>query len=249
MYFKITALFCFSVLRISSSVLRNYSPNLFHSVFLTIGSKFLGVSECSQQERQQNLLHNFCFWLDLNEANECGSNFIQYLASIDALYLLLYIMQSETNRGCGLRKSFLWPYRIIIKILPTNELLVILVSTTALIKEILIDREKNRRVIIAMARICRRKTEVLLVVEKIILEIIFMLSVVINRYRNTGQFRGFNVEYMRRYRMADRFPQQIEHMSELVEMSDTDCFDNLRLSREAFNRLCYLLRHMGASRW
>ncbi|KAL8485537.1 hypothetical protein ACS0TY_027723 [Phlomoides rotata] len=35
-------------------------------------------------------------------------------------------------------------------------------------------------------------------------------------------------------------------MSELVEMSDTDCFDNLRLSREAFNRLCYLLRHMGA---
>ncbi|KAL8519099.1 hypothetical protein ACS0TY_010147 [Phlomoides rotata] len=34
-------------------------------------------------------------------------------------------------------------------------------------------------------------------------------------------------------------------MSELVEMSDTDCFDNLRLNREAFNRLCYLLRHMG----
>ncbi|KAL8482102.1 hypothetical protein ACS0TY_028306 [Phlomoides rotata] len=111
MYFEITALFCFSVLRISSSVLRNYSPNLFHSVFLTIGSKFLGVSECSQQES-----------------------------------------------------------------------------------------------ILAMARIHRRKTEVLLVVEKIILEIIFMFSVVINRYRNTGQFRGFNVEYMRRYRMADRFP-------------------------------------------
>ncbi|KAL8475444.1 hypothetical protein ACS0TY_028194 [Phlomoides rotata] len=34
-------------------------------------------------------------------------------------------------------------------------------------------------------------------------------------------------------------------MSELVGMSDTDCFDNLRLNREAFNRLCYLLRHMG----
>ncbi|KAL8501910.1 hypothetical protein ACS0TY_021143 [Phlomoides rotata] len=99
--------------------------------------------------------------------------------------------------------------------------------------------------IIAMARICRRKTEVLLVVEEIILEIVFMLSVIINRFRNTSQFWGLNVENVHRYRMADRIPQQIEHMSELVGMSDTDCFDNLRLNREAFNRLCYLLRHMG----
>ncbi|KAL8547109.1 hypothetical protein ACS0TY_006724 [Phlomoides rotata] len=96
-----------------------------------------------------------------------------------------------------------------------------------------------------MARIYRRKTEVLLVVEEIILEIVFMLSVIISRYRNTGQFRGLNVENVPKYRMADRIPQQIEHMSELVEMSDTDCFDNLRLNRDAFNRLCYLLRHMG----
>ncbi|KAL8523756.1 hypothetical protein ACS0TY_013647 [Phlomoides rotata] len=79
-----------------------------------------------------------------------------------------------------------------------------------------------------MARICRRKTEVLLVVEEIILEIIFMLSVIVNRYRNISQFRGLNAENVRRYRMADRIPQQIEHMSELIEMSDTDCFDNLR---------------------
>ncbi|KAL8547439.1 hypothetical protein ACS0TY_006966 [Phlomoides rotata] len=96
-----------------------------------------------------------------------------------------------------------------------------------------------------MARICRRKTEVLLVVEEIILEIVFMLSVIINRYRNIGQFRGLNVENVRRYRMADRIPQQIEHMNELIGMSDTDCFDNLRLNRDAFNRLCYLLRHTG----
>ncbi|KAL8456640.1 hypothetical protein ACS0TY_034757 [Phlomoides rotata] len=52
--------------------------------------------------------------------------------------------------------------------------------------------------IIAMARICWRKTEVLLVVEEIILEIVFMLSVIINRYRNMGQFRGLNVENVRR---------------------------------------------------
>ncbi|KAL8500746.1 hypothetical protein ACS0TY_020363 [Phlomoides rotata] len=34
-------------------------------------------------------------------------------------------------------------------------------------------------------------------------------------------------------------------MSELIGMSDTNCFDNLRLNRDVFNRLCYLLRHTG----
>ncbi|KAL8520718.1 hypothetical protein ACS0TY_011315 [Phlomoides rotata] len=99
--------------------------------------------------------------------------------------------------------------------------------------------------IIAMARIYRRKDEIVLVVEEIIFEIVFMLGVVLNRYKNTCQFWGLNVEHLYRYRMADRIPKQIEHMSELVEMSDTDCFDNLRVNRGAFNRLCYLLWHMG----
>ncbi|KAL8514399.1 hypothetical protein ACS0TY_013492 [Phlomoides rotata] len=45
-----------------------------------------------------------------------------------------------------------------------------------------------------MARICRRKTEVLLVVEEIILEIVFMLSVIVNRYRNIGPMESGNAE-------------------------------------------------------
>ncbi|KAL8480991.1 hypothetical protein ACS0TY_027506 [Phlomoides rotata] len=45
--------------------------------------------------------------------------------------------------------------------------------------------------------------------------------------------------------MADIIPKQIEHMSELVELCDIDCFDNLRMNRNTFNRLCYLLRHSG----
>ncbi|KAL8475443.1 hypothetical protein ACS0TY_028193 [Phlomoides rotata] len=69
--------------------------------------------------------------------------------------------------------------------------------------EVLDERRPISGTIIAMARICRRKTEVLLVVEEIILEIVFMVSVIINRYRNTSQFRGLNVENVRRYRMAD----------------------------------------------
>ncbi|KAL8456868.1 hypothetical protein ACS0TY_034922 [Phlomoides rotata] len=54
-----------------------------------------------------------------------------------------------------------------------------------------------------MARICWRKVEVVLVVEEIIYEIVFMLSVVLNRYRNTGQSRGLNVEHLCRYTIAD----------------------------------------------
>ncbi|KAL8507458.1 hypothetical protein ACS0TY_018123 [Phlomoides rotata] len=80
-----------------------------------------------------------------------------------------------------------------------------------------------------MARICRRKTEIVLVVDEIIFEIVFMLSVILNRYRNMGHHRGLDVEHLLRYRMADRIPQQIEHMSELVDMSDTHCLENLRL--------------------
>ncbi|KAL8470704.1 hypothetical protein ACS0TY_033322 [Phlomoides rotata] len=77
----------------------------------------------------------------------------------------------------------------------------------------------------------------MLVVEEIIFEIIFMLMVVLSRYRNNGQFRGLNVGRLRRYRMADRIPHQIEHMSELVEMSDVDCFDNLlRVVKFSFKR-------------
>ncbi|KAL8522992.1 hypothetical protein ACS0TY_013088 [Phlomoides rotata] len=51
---------------------------------------------------------------------------------------------------------------------------------------------------IAMARICRRKYEVMLVVEEIIFEIVFMLMVVLSRYRNNGHFWGLNVGRLRR---------------------------------------------------
>ncbi|KAL8474230.1 hypothetical protein ACS0TY_030888 [Phlomoides rotata] len=45
--------------------------------------------------------------------------------------------------------------------------------------------------------------------------------------------------------MCDRIPKQIEHMNDLVGLSDTDCFDNLRMNRSTFNHICYLLRQSG----
>ncbi|KAL8550868.1 hypothetical protein ACS0TY_000081 [Phlomoides rotata] len=96
-----------------------------------------------------------------------------------------------------------------------------------------------------MARLCRRKAEIVLVVEEIIFEIIFMLTMLLRRCRNRGRFRISNVQRLSRYRMVDRIPQQLQHMNELIELSDDDCFNNLRMNRDTFNRFCYLLRHNG----
>ncbi|KAL8542899.1 hypothetical protein ACS0TY_003688 [Phlomoides rotata] len=45
--------------------------------------------------------------------------------------------------------------------------------------------------------------------------------------------------------MVDRIPQQLQHLNELTQLSDVECFNNLRMNRDTFNRFCYLLRHSG----
>ncbi|KAG8379263.1 hypothetical protein BUALT_Bualt07G0070400 [Buddleja alternifolia] len=67
--------------------------------------------------------------------------------------------------------------------------------------------------------------------------------------------RGFGnrrrAERVVRYVMADRIPDQVSHMRRIVEYSDTSCVNNLRMNRNAFGRLCYLLEHEDStdSRW
>ncbi|KAL8527143.1 hypothetical protein ACS0TY_005134 [Phlomoides rotata] len=72
-----------------------------------------------------------------------------------------------------------------------------------------------------------------------------MLSMLLSQYKNRRQFRISNASGIRTYKMCDRIPKQIEHMNDLVGLSDTDCLDNLRMNRSTFNRLCYLLRQSG----
>ncbi|KAG8372410.1 hypothetical protein BUALT_Bualt12G0063300 [Buddleja alternifolia] len=45
--------------------------------------------------------------------------------------------------------------------------------------------------------------------------------------------------------MAHRRPDQVSHMRRIVELSDTSCVDNLRMNRNVFGRMCYLLEHVG----
>lgn len=45
--------------------------------------------------------------------------------------------------------------------------------------------------------------------------------------------------------MVHRIPKQIEYLDSLINLSDVDCLDNLRMICAAFSKLCYLLQHVG----
>ncbi|KAL8528471.1 hypothetical protein ACS0TY_006049 [Phlomoides rotata] len=80
---------------------------------------------------------------------------------------------------------------------------------------------------VSMVRLCQKKAEIVLVVEEIIFEIIFMLTILLNRRRDRSRFRVADVQRIVRYRMVDRISQQLEHLNELTQLSDVDCFKNL----------------------
>lgn len=48
-----------------------------------------------------------------------------------------------------------------------------------------------------------------------------------------------------RYNMFSRMPAQVAHLRRIINISDVDCIGNLRMSRNAFSRLCYLLENVG----
>lgn len=48
-----------------------------------------------------------------------------------------------------------------------------------------------------------------------------------------------------RYSMIERIPYQVQEMERLVGNYDTNCFDNLRMDRNLFGRLCLLLKNLG----
>lgn len=51
-----------------------------------------------------------------------------------------------------------------------------------------------------------------------------------------------------KYSLIDRIPPQVSHTNRLTTVSDVDCFSKLRIDRNAFGRLCILLRERGGLR-
>ncbi|KAL8504609.1 hypothetical protein ACS0TY_015971 [Phlomoides rotata] len=49
----------------------------------------------------------------------------------------------------------------------------------------------------------------------------------------------------RRFSLVDRIPDQVRNLRDLVEVSDDDCKNMLRMDRGAFNRFCHILISVG----
>ncbi|XP_011100998.1 protein ALP1-like [Sesamum indicum] len=89
-----------------------------------------------------------------------------------------------------------------------------------------------------------RVTVGLIVVSQIIDELVVALTIfsfVINYLAGRNPTR--RLRRARSYTMATRIPDQIHHLHRLVSISDESCLRNLRMDRNAFGRLCYILQY------
>ena len=100
-----------------------------------------------------------------------------------------------------------------------------------------------------MARPFRLSTAVYIMIEDIahllrIQSLILLYLAVKRRTRYGWRARQRLIQYS----LIDRMSPQVKHMNRLVEVSDIDCFNNLRMDRNAFGRLCILLKEVGGLR-
>lgn len=49
----------------------------------------------------------------------------------------------------------------------------------------------------------------------------------------------------RTYSLIHRGPDQRKHLNDIVGVSDVTALDSIRMNRDTFGRLCYLLEHLG----
>lgn len=72
---------------------------------------------------------------------------------------------------------------------------------------------------------------------------LFLLMVM---YNEPSQHRArLSVSQRNGYSLIERAHDQRKHMVELVGLSDITALDALRMSRDTFKRLCYVLEHRG----
>lgn len=88
----------------------------------------------------------------------------------------------------------------------------------------------------------KRNETVYLLIEEIMLYTIVVILLVIDQLNLEGHR---NQVRRTRYSMIDRIPYQINEMDRLVGCFDSSCFENLRMDRNTFGRLCLLLKNLG----
>ncbi|KAL0386126.1 UNVERIFIED_CONTAM: hypothetical protein Sradi_3006900 [Sesamum radiatum] len=91
-----------------------------------------------------------------------------------------------------------------------------------------------------------RRVLALIALQQIVLEIAVALTIFVNVIRYIKARRGHEVRFRhRRYNLNSRIPDQVRRLYRLVSFRDETYLRNLRMDRNAFGRLFYMLEHLG----
>ncbi|KAI3469110.1 hypothetical protein Pfo_025773 [Paulownia fortunei] len=89
--------------------------------------------------------------------------------------------------------------------------------------------------------------EILLALQVIMSSTVTFLIFFLEYYNSRKHLRSgiLRTTVMRKYNMLSRIPKQIDRLQDIIDISDVDCINNLRMNRNAFGRLCHLVEHIG----
>ncbi|XP_073153638.1 uncharacterized protein [Henckelia pumila] len=92
----------------------------------------------------------------------------------------------------------------------------------------------------------RRNIILIIMLHRMLLGNLLMVCVLARHYKNLAAKRR-RVTHKREvsYNMTQRIQSQINHLHRITEIGDAQCVLNLRMNRNAFARLCYLLTNIG----
>lgn len=97
-----------------------------------------------------------------------------------------------------------------------------------------------------MAKKITKYTNLCMFIEDILEEFFIQLTVVVTVLINCQRTKRKRSFINNSYSMINKMPQQVRHLNRIVGVSDTDCIINLRMNRNAFGRLCNLMREVGS---
>ncbi|XP_057764994.1 uncharacterized protein LOC130985849 [Salvia miltiorrhiza] len=92
---------------------------------------------------------------------------------------------------------------------------------------------------------CHMNVYVYAMLEEIMEQLVEQLIVVIEHIVRLITRKRKRSSTVAPYGILHRIPEQVKHLSRLTNISDIDCVVNMRMDRNAFGRLCQLLRQLG----
>lgn len=94
-----------------------------------------------------------------------------------------------------------------------------------------------------------RKLVFFILVERMVLRNKILALIVAHVVKTNQRNRNQRRRTARPYTMLTRIPGQVAHLNRLYfEPGSTSCLDNLRINRNTFGKLCYLLSELGGLR-